>query len=104
MILRGTVYAAINSERRHQDQLIAMHPEWHANDVPKSIVLIQAYANRLTDMFAGPATRLDLLCHMRKVASLCVHAMELHARPDDDLRRQLGDPWSGDESCQEPKG
>lgn len=83
MASREEVYKAIDSERDYQD---AQRPDRFTEPVlPISgeLLCIQEYLNRtnITYVTSAGETPLECLNGLRKIAAMCVRAMEHHGAP-----------------------
>lgn len=75
---RSDVYKLIDGERDYQDK---RWPDSGASEVGSHLALIDSYIRRAIDAWSnekGDAGGLDVI---RKVAALCVRAMEMHGAP-----------------------
>lgn len=84
---RSVVYAAIDTERDYQDarwgdSLSSDRPGNGERSIDEFALYISAYADKMVQQcgtFADPKAKLESI---RKVAGLCVAAMEQHGAPD----------------------
>jgi hypothetical protein len=86
-VARYEVYDAIDSERDYQESRwsgSASGPDPRAHELDAWVAYIAAYTARLLDKSAGwdtPEEKIEVLNFVRKVAALCVVAMEYHGAP-----------------------
>lgn len=81
---RSNVYAAIDSERDYQANVIA-EDKSICGTIPKSlgdyIVMLQAYMNRTHETWVSTPGNEATLHFIRKIAGIAVKCMEQHGAP-----------------------
>lgn len=75
---REDVYAVIDQERDYQDSRFGDGEGTGARSLDEFILYINASAGKLANSTVSYASSKDKLHALRKIAALCVHAMEQH--------------------------
>lgn len=82
---RCRVYDAINGERDYQDNVVGKGPDGRTDGRQKAVgdylTLIRTYSTRADAAYADTAGDEAALHVIRKIAGICVQAMEVHGAP-----------------------